>query len=291
MLKYVNFLFFMLLAVCRLQAADIEKPIVIIIPSYNNEGWYNSNLNSVLSQSYSNYRIIYINDCSSDKTGEYVELMVKKFTDDYQVVDFEESADGSILASSEIFTAAVNKKKCFFTLVNNIKRQGALANLYRAIYSCLDDEIMVLVDGDDWLLNYNVLKGINELYRSENVWLTHGQFIEYPKGGTGWNLKITKDVVRKNKFRQYRAPSHLRTFYSWLFKRIKLSDLLYNGDFFPMTWDMAIMIPMIEMAAERHAYSPTLNYVYNMSNPINDDKVNAKLQNDLDAYIRAMPPY
>jgi hypothetical protein len=45
------------------------------------------------------------------------------------------------------------------------------------------------------------------------------------------------------------------------------------------------------MAGERHAYIPEVTYVYNMSNPINDNKVNAQLQRGLEALIRAKPPY
>src|ERR1700722_4170775 len=44
-----------------------EKPIVIIIPSYNNAQWYKNNIESVLIQEYTNYRVIYIADgCDSD---------------------------------------------------------------------------------------------------------------------------------------------------------------------------------------------------------------------------------
>jgi hypothetical protein len=58
-----------------------------------------------------------------------------------------------------------------------------------------------------------------------------------------------------------------------------------------MTWDQAMMFPMIEMAAERHAFISEPIYVYNMANPINDNKVDPQLQRDLEALIRAKPPY
>ena len=63
-------LFFIQLAIYGLQAEFIERPIVVIVPSYNNYKWCNSNIDSVLNQNYNNYRVIYINDCSSDETGE-----------------------------------------------------------------------------------------------------------------------------------------------------------------------------------------------------------------------------
>ena len=58
-----------------------------------------------------------------------------------------------------------------------------------------------------------------------------------------------------------------------------------------MTGDMAIMYPLLEMAAERHLFINHVNYIYNIANSLNENKVNAALQNRLDAYIRSMPPY
>ncbi|MES2199485.1 MAG: glycosyltransferase family A protein, partial [Chlamydiota bacterium] len=273
MSKKIFTIYCYLLIICGVQAESLERPIVIVIPSYNNIDWYRNNLDLVLRQDYTNYRVIYINDCSSDKTGEHVEETVKQFTDDYQVISFDAVYDEHISVSTKAFGDLINKEKHFFTLVNNKYRRGCLlANLYPAVCSSQDEEIIVTVDGDDWLPHTNVLKEVNVFYASGDVWLTHGRFIEYPGNGSNWSLKIPEEVIKQNGFRQYRLPSHLRTFYSWLFKKIQLKDLLYNGKFFPMTGDMAMMFPMIEMAGERHAYSESINYVYNMANPINDNK-------------------
>ncbi|MBS0626854.1 MAG: hypothetical protein JSS09_01435, partial [Verrucomicrobia bacterium] len=241
---------------------------------------------------YSNYRIIYINDASLDETGESVEELVKQFTNDYQVISFDCIKDTDVLVRTKMFSDLVNREKHFFTLVNNKYRYGCLlANLYPAVHSSSDEEIIVIVDGDDWLFHDNVLQEVNALYASGNIWLTHGRFIEYPNNQSNWSLKVPKEIIQQNAFRQSRLPSHLRTFYSWLFKKIQLSDLMYQGSFYPMTGDMAMMFPMIEMAGERHGYIEKINYVYNIANPINDNRVNRKLQNDLDAHIRKLSPY
>jgi len=269
-----------------------EKPIVVIIPSYNNSEWYVKNLDSVFNQDYKNYRVIYINDNSSDQTGDLVELFVKEKTSDYQVKLFESPYRADINSSTEEFIRLVNSKECFFTLVNNKYRQyGSLGNIYRAVYSTDDDTIIVNLDGDDWLSREDVFKELNQIYSENDIWLTHGRFIEYPHNSSSWSLKIPDDVIKNNAFRQFRMPSHLRTYYSWLFKKINLEHLLYDGFFCPMTGDMAIMFPMIEMASERHAYIDNINYVYNMASPLNDNKVNAQLQRDIDAYIRQLKPY
>lgn len=184
-----------------------------------------------------------------------------------------------------------NKVNHRVDVIVNQKRMGALANLYHAIHSCEDDEIIVTVDGDDWLQHKNVLKDLNTLYSTQNIWLTHGRLIEYPNNVSAWCEPFPQHIIEKNDFRKFKCASHLRTFYAWLFKKIQIEDLQYEGDFFIMTWDMAMMYLMLEMAGERHAFVSNINYVYNTINPINDNKVNANYQNFLDRLIRNMPPY
>ncbi len=237
-----------------------EKPMVVVIPSYNNKNWIYENLTSVFTQDYSNYRIIYIDDASIDGTAEEAECL---------------AADKSVK----------------FTLIRNSFRKGGLANIYEAIIGCADEEIILILDGDDWFSSSWVLKMVNKIYSTQDVWLTHGTMIEYPGYTLGWSKPIPDEIIVKNTFRKHRCPSHLKTFYSWIFKKIEVEDLKHEGEFFSMTWDQAIMFPMMEMAGKRHAFISEVLYIYNMTNPINDNKVDAKLQNDLERLIRSKPIY
>lgn len=272
-----------------------EKPMVVVIPSYKNRKWCSSNVSSVLSQRYSNFRVIYVDDASPDGTADKVESVVLRFAKRKQFsfnrVAFDDQTSKALIEVTKQFDKEVNADKAFFTLVANKNRAGALANLYRSIWSCEDEEIVITLDGDDWFSDPDVLSRLNQTYSSKEVWLTHGTMIEYPSGSKSWCEPVPTEVISSNKFRSFKCPSHLRTFYSWLFKQIRLEDLVYEGDFFTMTWDMAMMYPMVEMCAERHEFVSTPNYVYNMVNPINDNKVNAELQRHLDKLIRGMPPY
>lgn len=257
---------FLLLSVCisfmHHSLSFDEKPIVIIIPSYNNAQWVMSNMLSVLRQDYTNYRIIYIDDCSQDHTAPLAYAIAQQ-----------------------------HRNTLPFILIANKTRRGALANLYDAIHSCADEEIIVTVDGDDWLANDQVLKKLNKVYSTKDVWLTHGRFLETASGWDGWCIPVPMEVVKKNAFRTYRCPSHLRTFYAKLFKSIKKEDLMYKGEFFAMTWDQAMLFPMLEMAGERHRFVNEILYVYNTTTPINDNKVNPELQRELERIIRTMPHY
>lgn len=247
-----------------LQAALIdEKIIVVIIPSYNNSRWYKQNIDSVIHQNYSNYHIIYIDDCSTDNTYQLVKEYVAQQHCEHKV-----------------------------TLISNAERHGALANLYIAIHACPDDYIMVTIDGDDWLTNNNVLSRVNQAYADPDVWLTYGQFFFYPENRMGECKAIPEHVIKKNVYREYDwCTSHLRTFYAGLFKKIKLEDLTHKGAFFDVTWDRAFMYPMLEMAAGRFAFIPEVLYAYNCDNPSNDFKVKLLEQFTACNLIRGMQKY
>ena len=239
-----------------------QKPMVVVITSFNNSKWVQKNLTSVFSQDYTNYRVIYIDDASSDETANFVKSICRD-----------------------------KPQECSFLYIRNNARKGGLCNLYEAVSKCKDDEIIVNLDGDDWFANREVLNIVNKAYSKQDVWLTHGTLIEYPQNVLGWSRPIPKKLVKKNDFRSYRCPSHLKTFYTWLFKKIDLQDLKIAGEFFPVTWDQAIMFPMIEMAGHRHAFISETLYVYNTANTISDNKVNAHLQQALEALIRSKPKY
>jgi len=241
----------------------IEKKIVIITASYNNQKWYAWNLDSIFEQNYTNYTVIYINDNSSDDTGKLVERYIEEHNQQHRV-----------------------------SLINNKTRRLTMANQYDAIHSCDDNDIIMIVDGDDKLAHKNVLAYINAVYSDPNIWLTYGQFIEYPTNVRGFCAPMPADVVRNNSFRSYtHIPSHLRTFYARLFKKIKKEDLMYENDFIPMAPDMAAMIPMIEMARDHFAFIPVILYTYNAINIISEHRVSKELQRNMDLYIRSKPRY
>ncbi len=167
-----------------------------------------------------------------------------------------------------------------------------MENQYNMIQTCLDTDVCVILDGDDALADPGVLSFISKTYEEEDVWLTFGQFREWPSGAHGFCHPMPASVIQHNAFRHYQdIPSHLRTFYAGLFKRIKKEDLMYKGAFLQMCADMAAMIPMIEMANKHHKFIGEVLLIYNARNPINDYKVSKPLQRTLDIYIRSLQPY
>jgi glycosyltransferase involved in cell wall biosynthesis len=238
------------------------KSFVIIIPSYNNSRWYRKNLQSAISQNYSNFRIVYTDDHSSDNTGNLVGEFLKE-----------------------------NDKTGLVKLIKNNNRIGSLNNLYNMIHSCDDNEIIVTLDGDDWFPHSDVLSTLNVVY-NDDVWMTYGQYRSYPDNRIGCSKQIPIDVINNCSYRSYQwCSSHLRTFYAWLFKLIKKEDLQHNGKFYPMAWDLPMMFPMLEMSGHHHRFLNEVLYIYNYDSPINDAKVNLALQEGLEAVARSKQKY
>lgn len=240
-----------------------EKPFVIVTASYKNKDWYKRNLDSVFSQNYNNYEIIYIDDCCPDQTGKLVQE----------------------------YAHECNKQKKITVIINNENR-GALANIYNAIHMCSPEKIIIILDGDDWLAHDDVLKYLNNVYQDPNIWLTYGQFEWFPYGLPGFAFQVPYWVIERNTIRDYAwATTHLRSFYAGLFQKIKKEDLFYDGRFFAKAWDLGMMYPMIEMAAYHIHFIPEILYVYNTANQINDNKVDLNLQAKIDVFIRKQEKY
>ena len=236
----------------------------IIVPFYNVEDWIKICIRSIKAQSYTNFQCILIDDLSDDNTEE----IVKK----------EISGDRR------------------FSLVRPEEKAYALKNIYDAITlsSPNNEDIIVTLDGDDWFANKHVLRTLNNVYLKNDCWITYGSYAEYPSGKRGKFAKqIDQSFIDNKTLRQKPwMSSHLRTFKAKLWNQIKHKDLLDSeGNFYRMTWDLAFMFPMLEMAGPKSKYVEDILYVYNMSNPMNDHKVDNSYQRQLEAEIRAKPPY
>jgi len=248
---------------CSIFSSQFQRPIVVVIPSYNNACWCEKNLASVFMQQYDNYRVICIDDCSTEGTYE----LVKKYVAD------------------------CGKEKCV-TIIKNKKRRGSLYNHFKAVRMCADEEIVVQLDGDDWFAHENVLTIINEAYENPDVWLTYGQHETYPTGEPGICALMPEAIIQMHAYREFTwITSAPRTFYAWLFKHIKLADLVHEGDFFAAGGDLAFMFPMLEMATGRIKFIDEVLYIYNCATPNNDYKKHLLMQKNAEYVCRGREKY
>ena len=249
--------------------AKNETNFAIIVASYNNEPYVEWNLESLLNQNYdeSKFHIYYMNDMSTDKTLQKAKDIIHRY-DAHHLVTF---------------------------IDNKIKRYQ-LGNYYYCIHNLIKDEntVVLTVDGDDALAHSNVLSYLDTIYSklSPKIYLTYGQFIQKNSKKTGFCQAVSRKDSYLHKFRKIEdAPSHLRTFYAWLFKKIRKDDLLYENNFPIVSGDLAMMLPMIEMANGHFQFISEILYIYNDCNPISDHVKNKALQWDVGNYFRRLTPY
>lgn len=238
--------------------------IVVVVPSYNNARNYSRNLDSVINQEVEiPFSIVYIDDCSTDQTGQLVEQYAQQ-------------------------NNCIEK----ITIIHNQRRVGSLANLYNTVNSLPDHVIVVLLDGDDWLLHNRALQKIYQAYQNKNNWFVYSKMI-YLSGGAEGSKAIPQEIMKKNSFRDEDwSTLHVKTFYAGLFKRIAFKDLLYHQKFFKMSGDFACTFPMLEMASDGHIhFIDEVLHVYNDANGICDHFVDGPKQLALGQFIRRKERY
>ena len=82
-----------------------------------------------------------------------------------------------------------------------------------------------MVDGDDELLGRQVLKVFNAVFQEKGLWFVYSNFI-MGSGELGYSRPFPKEVIRENFYRTSAfVSSHLRAFYTKLFKNIEEKDL------------------------------------------------------------------
>jgi len=219
----------------------------IIITCHNVEKWIECSIRTLLGQVYQNWIAIIIDDHSTDKTYDILSELTK-------------NSDNIIL-------------------MQNKKQVPKIQNYFKAIDIVHPDneDILVFLDGDDWLSDSEVLSYLASVYDENQVWITWGSFTEvkgknpivfgdYSKSPIS---KSTRPAPLSGNLRKGWRFSHLKTAKYFLWKNIKDESFRIKGTnkYYPAAIDCAFMWPMIEMAGPEHSkYITRLMYVYNNGN-------------------------
>ena len=220
----------------------------IVVTVFNAEQYIEKCLNSIIKQSYKNYQVQIVDDCSTDSTHE--------------------------------LAASICLKHKNFIIFRNSRRLGSLNNIFNLLNKKIKEPsktIDILIDGDDYLYSGDVLNILKEKYIRTNCLITYGSHLS-SKGVQG---KKYPTFIRKfNLFRNYFwYASHLKTFRHDLWQSINPDDFIdQNGHYYSVASDLAIMFPMLEMAGSRQAFIDEVLYVYNDQNPISDHNIRRKYQ-------------
>jgi len=234
--------------------------MVVVSCSYNNAPWAEKSLDSIFMQKYDNFRVIYVDDASEDGTADIVERYIER-----------------------------HNLRDRITLIKNNHRQRKMHNIYNVYHTCEDHEIIVQLDGDDWFAHDQVLADLNQEYLNNDIWLTYGSHENVPYDMGGKSRDVPLEIIEKRRFRETYYYMPPRTFYAWLFKLIKLEDVIgtnvkgFEGDFFPVSNDWTIMWAMLEMAHYRFKYLENISYIANRGNPL----VGIKVDKELHGYVHS----
>ena len=166
----------------------------LIVPSYNNNAKFRieHNLHSIFMQNQSNYKVVIIDDASTDGSIQ----IYKKYLDFYKI------------------------DKKYYTLISNTKKVAALSNhFFGALLQCEKNSIVLNLDADDEFIGRNVLKLFNQAYQTKKSGVVYSNFITYyqPQGimDLGFTIPYKETEKKQNKFRETDMKfSHLRSFRS-----------------------------------------------------------------------------
>jgi glycosyltransferase involved in cell wall biosynthesis len=211
--------------------------IKFVVCVWNAEKYIKNCIRTLKSQNDTDFRVYIIDDVSTDNTVEVAK---------------------NIIGDDIRFEIIVNDEKKF-----------KLKNLDDLISNFNDDDIVIELDGDDFLLNPDVVGDIRKIYSDDKVWLTNGSFM-YSNGSSGFAAKGNPNTIRKDVF----TFSHLRTWKTFLWKAIPKDYLKDDdGQYFKSAADVAYTFSLLELAGEEnYRFLTKLYYVYNAESPYNDHK-------------------
>ena len=246
----------------------MRNKFIILIPLYNVSKWISLSLNLIKLQSYKNFKCVIVDDASTDNSVEVIKSIIQ---DDSR-----------------------------FHLITNEKNLGSsLGNMMKAFdyIQPEDEDIIIRLDGDDWLSSVFVLDYLNSIYESNNCWLTYGTYQCYPKGTDGFHhcIDVPDDVHEDRAYREWtHVYSHLRTHKAFLLRNVDRNDLKYtaDGDYFREAEDVAHMFPLIEMCGKDRIFCiKDILLILNRENENNVANKRLNKQKETEALIRKKKSY
>jgi len=239
----------------------MDNRIVVLVPFHNAAEFMKECYDSLIGQRYDNYRL--------------------HFLDDY-------STDGSL----DIIPDGPNIRK-----YRRNERMFPLKNIHLSLIGpelCVED-IILLVDGDDFLPHSEVFGRINELYNNAGCLMTYGQYRTYA-GHQGHCTAYDREEFYQLRMLDYRA-SHLKTFRYRLFADFLAQDprlTAYKDEsdnFYSMTGDVALMYPLMEIAGyEKVFFNEEVLYIYR-EHSFNDSNLDRGRQIKNEMHIRSKPGF
>jgi len=191
------------------------------------------------------------------------------------------------------------KEPTRLVIVRNKERVGKGVNLFRCLDTarCDPEDIICVLDGDDWLASPYSLQTVIERYQNTNCWVTYGSYLQ-SSGHTGCcTMPLTEaHFASERAGRGFRECSwifsHLFTAKAFLWNKLPKDLNIFNGKQTMFTADQIFNIPLAEMAgSKRIECIHEVLMIYNNENPMNDCKIDYNEQTSIDNQNRRRPAF
>jgi len=241
----------------------ISDNIIILSTLWNAKKFIPQFVNSIKSQTYKNFIVYVVDDNSND--GSY-ETLIKLTSGDNRFKIFKN-------------TFQKFKTQNFYEIINN----NELIN---------DNDIIIELDGDDEFYGKNVIEKVVNHFKDPNLWIAGYKWIDNRGQKSPFKYPPNADNPRN----QIWSYSAMRVFKAFLFRNIKQSDLMFEGNFVRAANDIAYGMPMLEMSGKEHFKSfNDITYLYNWHDKNTHTRTSSVkdtgLQKRTEKHIYSLPRY
>ncbi len=229
---------------------SISNKIKVIVPFYNPGDFLELCVNSVLTQNYDNFEVVFIDDSSNDgAAGKYIPQQLPLKNDNGEA-ELDENGNQKYYNSHPI----LDKTKCKKTMYwRSNQYMGSVTNIHQALINfCEEDsDIAFIINGHGYLSSKNVLKEINDIFENnKEIELVYG------------SEKGLKDIkYDKEDFARGINKSEYKLSYPIAFKKNAYVDLLkkdpecsfskdFFGNFLKYKFEVVTMFPILNMLGE-----------------------------------------
>ena len=237
---------------------SVQQHIAIVSTFYNAGEYLQRCVESVVQQNYDNYHLYLVDDASTDN---------------------------SLQVLAETISRLPAELESKITIIHNDTNVGAVCNQVSVMRDLDDNCIVMILDGDDWLVNdpdifhyYNNMYHAGTEFSYGSCWSVVDNIPlisqPYPK-----HVRDARDY-RNHHFNWIMPYTHLRTFRKSLLNAV--DDKMFkdeDGNWFKAGGDGSIFYSVIEQAdPDKITVVSRIVYNYNDASPLNDYKINGDEQ-------------
>ena len=217
----------------------------IIVAGYNCLGMIQNCVDSIASQTYTNYDVCLVDDASTDNDQR---VLVKALAEENEWHHLQREENAGALRSQHEGITLMDPQ---------------------------DGDVIVWVDMDDAFASPNSLE-ILDSYYDDDTPMTYGSYQSVPYSDTCPPVaRYPRECEAANDYRNLHKwgirYNHLRTVRWELYKQLSVEqDFMFEGKWMHLASDTAVMIPCLEMSGGNYKYIPDVLYSYTSDNPLSE---------------------